>query len=51
MITVKTGMSGTAIATQGIHMHSLDAEEDADADADANEEGEARDGGDLGKDK
>ena len=30
-------------------MHRLDA--DADVDADTNEEGEAREGGDLGEDK
>ena len=50
-------MSGTATATQGVHMHRLESDmdaagvvdKDAEEDVDKNEQGEAREGGNLGE--
>ena len=53
-MTARTGMNVTETALQGVHTHRLDADTETDADANADEEGEAREareGGDLGKDK
>ena len=44
-------MSGTATDTQGVHTHRSYTDVDADMDTHADEKGEAREGGDLGKDE